>query len=138
MSDEIKSYTIPVSNIDDIWPNPNIIALKNEHGEMRKRNTPCVIHFHKDSKLKTWRALLVFIRIVYALEEWEWVKADNKSCEDRYKEVEDYILCNITKYETYLDIDYEEPENFSFVHSDDEEDNTEFSMIDPDLLDLDL
>ena len=44
------------------------------------------------------------------------------------------------KHETYLDIDYEELENFSFVHSDDEEeeDNTEFSMINPDLLNLDL
>ena len=32
-SDDIKSYTISVSNIDDIEPNPNIIALKNKHGE---------------------------------------------------------------------------------------------------------
>ena len=33
-SDDIKSYTVPVSNIDDIESNPNIIALKNKHGEM--------------------------------------------------------------------------------------------------------
>ena len=38
-----------------------------------------------------------------------------------------------------LDIDYEKLENFSFVHSDEkEEDNTKFSMINLDLLDLDL
>ena len=66
------------------------------------------------------------------------LKQDNKSYEDRYKEVEDGILCNITN-QPYLDIDYEELENFSFVHShEEEEDNTEFSMINPDLLDLDL
>ena len=32
--DEIKSYTVPVSNIDDVKLNPNIIVLKNELGEM--------------------------------------------------------------------------------------------------------
>ena len=48
-------------------------------------------------------------------------------------------MCNISKREPYLDIDYEELKNFSFVHSDEEQgDNTEFSMINPALLDLDL
>ena len=48
-------------------------------------------------------------------------------------------MCNISKREAYLDIDYEELKNFSFVHSDEEQgDNTEFSMINPALLDLDL
>ena len=48
-------------------------------------------------------------------------------------------MYNVTKHEPYLDIDYEKLENFSFVHSDEkEEDNTKFSMINLDLLDLDL
>ena len=51
-SDDIKSYTVPVSNIDDIEPNLNIIGLKNKHGEMREHNRPCVIRFHKVSELK--------------------------------------------------------------------------------------
>jgi hypothetical protein len=51
--DEIKSYTVPVSNIEDVAPNPNVIVLKNEMGEMRKRSRPCVIRFHKVSKLKS-------------------------------------------------------------------------------------
>ena len=55
------------------------------------------------------------------------------------KEDEDDILCNITKHELHFNIDYDELENFSFVRSDEEQkDNTEFSMINPDLLDLDL
>ena len=34
--DEIKSYTVQVSNIDDVSLNPNIIVLKNDLGEMQK------------------------------------------------------------------------------------------------------
>ena len=52
------------------------------------------------------------------------------------KEVEGNILCNIKKHEPYLDINYEESQNFNFVQSD-EEDNAEFSRINPNLLDLD-
>ena len=36
--DEIKSCTVPVSNIDDVKLNPNVIVLKNEFGEMQKRS----------------------------------------------------------------------------------------------------
>ena len=46
-SDDIKSYTVPVSNVNDIEPNPNLIALNNKHGEMQKLNTPCIVHFCK-------------------------------------------------------------------------------------------
>ena len=51
--DEIKSYTVPVSSIDDVKLNPNKIVLKNELGEMRKQSRACVICFHKLSKLKS-------------------------------------------------------------------------------------
>ena len=64
-------------------------------------------------------------------------KKHNQSYKDRYKEDEGDILCNVKK-QTYLDIDYEELQNFSFVQSVEEEDNAEFSMINPNLLDLDL
>ena len=48
-------------------------------------------------------------------------------------------MCNKTKHELHLNIDYEELENFSLVQLDEEEDDdAEFSMINPDLLDLDL
>ena len=51
--DEIKSYTVPVSNINDVKLNPNTTVLKNELGEMRKRSQTCVIRFHNVSKLKS-------------------------------------------------------------------------------------
>ena len=47
-------------------------------------------------------------------------------------------MCNIKKHEPYLDINYEELQNFNFVQSDEEEDNAEFSMINPNMRDLDL
>ena len=51
--DEMKSYTVPVSSIDDVKLNPNIIVLKNELDEMWKRSRLCVIRFHKVSELKS-------------------------------------------------------------------------------------
>ena len=62
------------------------------------------------------------------------LKQNSKSNEDRQKEAKDDILCNITKHKPYLDVNYQGLENFTLVHSDEEEeDNTEFSMINPDL-----
>ena len=50
-SDEIKSYLVSV--MDDVKLNPNVIVLKNDHGEMRNCSLPCIIRFHKVSKLKS-------------------------------------------------------------------------------------
>ena len=70
--DEIKSYTVPVSSIDDVKLNPSIIVLKNELGEMRKHSRPCVIRFHKvSSPEEPRRALLKTFTVTYALEKWE-------------------------------------------------------------------
>ena len=137
--DEIKSYNVPVSSIDDVKLNPDIIVLKNELGEMRKRSQPCVILFHKVSKLKSPEEH--YLRLLQLFMSWRnenELKQDNLGYEDRYKEVEGNILCNIKKHEPYLDIDYEELQNFSFVQPDEEEDNAALSMINPKLLDLDL
>ena len=57
-SDEIKSYTVSVSNIDAVKLNPNIIVLKNKVGEMNNLSQSCVVvvvvfFFKKVSKLKS-------------------------------------------------------------------------------------
>ena len=36
------------------------------------------------------------------------LKQENLSYEGRYEEVEENVLCDIKKYESYLDIDYAE------------------------------
>ena len=51
--DEIKSYTVPVPNVDDAKLNLNITGLENELGEMQERSQPCFICFHRVSKLKS-------------------------------------------------------------------------------------
>ena len=66
------------------------------------------------------------------------LKQDNQSYEDRYKEVEDDILCDIKKHKPCLHIDYEELQNFNIIESDDKEDAAEFRMINHDLLHRDL
>ena len=106
---------------------------------MQKHSRPCIICFHKVSKLKSPEEH--YLRLLQLYMPWRnenELKQGNQSYEDRYKEVEDDILCNIKKHEPYLDINYEELQNFNFVQSDEEEDNAEFSMINPNLLDLDL
>ena len=54
------------------------------------------------------------------------------------KEIEVDILCNIKKHEPCLDIYYKELQNIKFVQSDEEEDSSDFSIINPSWLDLDL
>ena len=68
-SDEIKSYTVPVSNINDVALNPNMIVLKNELGDMLKRSRPCVIRFHKVSKLKSPEEHYLRLTVIYTLEK---------------------------------------------------------------------
>ena len=107
--DGIKSYTVPLSNISDVKLNPNIIVLKNELGEMQKLSQPCVICFHKVSKLKSPEEH--YLRLLQLYMPWRnenELKQANQSYEDRYKEVEGDILCNIKKHEPYLYMDYEE------------------------------
>ena len=87
------------------------------------------------SKLKSPEEhYLRFIQLYMHWRNENELRQENQSYEDKYKEVEGNSLCNLKKHELHLDIDYEELQNFNFVQSD-EEDNAEFSMINPNLLD---
>ena len=91
--DEIKSCTIPVSNINDVKLNPHMIVLKNELGEMRKRIQPWVIRFHKVSKRKSPEEY--YLRLLQLYIPWRnenELKQDSQSYGDRYKEVEGDIV----------------------------------------------
>ena len=91
--DEIKSYTVPVSSIDDVKLNPNIIVLKNELGEIWECSRSCVTRFHKVSKLKSPEEH--YLRLLQLYMPWRnenELKQDNQSYEDRYKEVEGDIF----------------------------------------------
>ena len=36
--EEIENFTVPVSNMDDVEPNPNLTVVKNELGKIQKRS----------------------------------------------------------------------------------------------------
>ena len=136
--DEIKICTVPASIIDDVKFNSNIIVLKIEFGKMWKRGRPCVTCFHKVSKLKSQEEhCLKFLQLHMPWRNENELKQENQSFDDTYK-VECDILWNIKKHKPYSDIDYEELQNFDFIQSNKNKHNVEFSMINPNLFDLDL
>ena len=70
---------------------------------MRKRSRPCVIRFHKMSKLK--RPDEYYLRLLQLYMPWRnenELKQGSQSYEDKYKEVEGDILCNKKKHELQL------------------------------------
>ena len=74
---------------------------------MQKFSGPCVIYFHKVSKRK--RREEHYLRLLQLYMTWrneKELKQENQSYEDKYKETEGDILCNIMKHEPYMDIDY--------------------------------
>ena len=78
--DEIKSCTVPVSNIDDVKLNPNIIVLKNELSEMWNGSRPCIIRFQKLFKLKN--PAVHYLRLLQLYMPWRNENALKMSYED--------------------------------------------------------
>ena len=120
-------------------PSTNVIVLKDELGEMRKRSRPCVMRYHKVTKTKdSEQYYLILLQLYMPWRNESQLKEDTQSYEDKYNEVESDILCNIKKHEPYLDIDYEELHNYDMSESDDDDNNDDFSMINPDLIEFDI
>ena len=67
--DEIKNYTVPVSNVNAVKLHPNIIVLKSELGEMQKRSLPYELFLQSVQIEKPRRALLETFAVVYALKK---------------------------------------------------------------------
>ena len=83
---------------------------------MRKCSRPCVIRFHKVSKLKSPEEhYLILLQLYMPWRNENELKQGNGIYGNRYKEVEGDMLCNIKKHEPYLDIGYKELQNFNFV-----------------------
>ena len=106
-SENIESYTVPVSDVVQVPLNSNCIVLKDNLGQMRKRSRPCVIRFHKVSKLKSPEGF--YLRIVQLYLPWRnegELKHQDGTYESKYKEVENEISVNMKRHEPYVDIDY--------------------------------
>ena len=69
------------------------------------------------SKLKSPEEhYLTHLQLYIPWRKKDKLKQGKKSFEDRYKEVGGEILCNVRKYEPYLDIDYEELQSLTFFN----------------------
>ena len=82
-----------------------------------------------------------YLRILQLYMPWRdenELKEENETYEDRYNEVESSIADSIDRHEPFLDIDYEELHSYDLSDSEEEDDNVEFSMINPDLIDFDI
>ena len=101
-SEDIKNYTMPVSAIDDVEPSTNIIVLKDELGEMRKRSRPCVMRYHKVTKLKdSEQYYLKLLQLYMPWRNEDEIKGDCYTYEEKYTEVELDIKPNIYKHDPY-------------------------------------
>ena len=139
-SQDIESYTVPVvADFVQVPPNPNIVVLKNNLGEMRKQNRPCIIRFHKISILKSPEEY--YLRILQLYLPWrdENDLKHNATYATKYGAVESDILDNIKRHEPYLHLDYDDLYNHQTLELDDDDDNDddnhEIYMLNPNLVD---
>ena len=147
-SDDIRQYTTAVSScdieIDDSNSKSEIITLKNEMGKMRKRTRPCVMRYHKVSKLKEPELYYMILLQLYL--PWR-VESDLKgrfsTYQERFASVESQIKSDILKHDPYfeevdLDLDNLVANMIDDEHSNVGPDRTDFNFLNPDLLDLDF
>ena len=147
-SDDIRQYTTPVSSCDvevdeSKAEKSEIITLKNEMGKMRKRTRPCVMRYHKVSKMKDPEMYyLILLQLYLPWRDESELKGHFSSYQEKFASVETNIKRNILKHEPYfeeLDLDLD---NLMANMMDDDPtnegpDRTDFNFLNPDLLDVD-
>ena len=148
-SDDIRNYTTAVSttdiDIDDIQSKGEIITLKDEMGKMRKRKRPCVMRYHKVSKLKDSELYyFILLQLYLPWRNEDELKGNFSTYEERYSNVESIIRRNILKHDPYfekcdmnLDDMLENQVDFDSEDDDGPENRSEFNFINPELLDYD-
>ena len=147
-SDDIRQYTTAVSScdieLDDSNSKSEIITLKNEMGKMRKRSRPCVMRYHKVSKLKDpelYYMILLQLYLPWRVESD--LKGTSSSYQERFANVESEIKTNILKHDPHFEeVDLDLDNLMSNMMDDDHNnvgpDRTDFNFLNPSLLDLDF
>ena len=151
--DDIKNYTTSVTSIETepinnvpVRKSKNNIVLKNNFGEMKKRTFPCVMRYHKGSKLKNpEHYYMTLLQLYLPWRNEDSLKDGWSSYQEKFNSVEPDIKPNIERHDCFYGI-YDDDEDMmnSIYHSDDDVDDgiedinaDEFGMLNPDLLDLD-
>ena len=150
--DDIESYTEPITNIEtlpnsDVAPtikNGKIIVLKNKLGKMRKRTFPCIMRYHKGSKLKdSEHYYMTLLQLYMPWRNESNLKEGYSTYEEKFKQVESDILPNISSHDCFYGVydDDEDLMNNAHQSTNEDEENiidSEFGMLNPALLDLDM
>ena len=107
-----------INNDDKI---PDVIKLKNDLGDMKKRIRPCVPRSHRVSKEKSPEGYYMRLLQLY----WPWrdesqLKHEDGTYTSKFDEVEELIDGTIRRFENYVEIDPEDLEQ-AYANSSDEE-----------------
>ncbi|XP_066926640.1 uncharacterized protein [Clytia hemisphaerica] len=123
---------------------PKTITLNNGMGKMRKRSRPCVIRYHKVSKLKERNEyFMVILQLFMPWENENELKGQFATFEEKFNQVENEIKPNILKHDPYFgrmdDVDLNDMHVYDSSDSEnsDNEQDDDFRIIHPDLIDLD-
>ena len=146
-TDDIRQYTTAVSScdieIDESKPKSEIITLKNEMGKMRKRTRPCIMRYHKVSKMKDPEMYyLILLQLYLPWRDENELKGNFSSYQEMYADVESDIKPNILKHDPYFEeVDLDLDDLMANMMDDDPNNDgpsrTDFNFLNPDLLDLD-
>ena len=142
-SEDIRNYTTSVSTIEDVEPTSNVITLKDELGKMRKRTRPSVMRYHKVTKLKDSEQYhLKLLQLYMPWRNEEDILGDCHTYQEKFEQVETTIKPNIYKHDIYFGkYDIDEDDLLPVYENSDaesEENDADFGMLNPDLLDLDM
>ena len=141
-SEDIDSYLNPVSHILEVEPSKTKITLKNKLGDMRLRSRSSVMRYHKVTKTSdSEQYYMILLQLYLSWRNEDELKGDGHTYEEKYGQVESIIMPNILKHEPCFekyDLDLEDLEYYDDgSESEFDEVDDDFSMINPDLLDLD-
>ena len=142
--DDLENYTSTVTPIEcpEIPEEEKPIVLKNKLGKMRKRTFPCIMRYHKGSKLKDpEHYYMTLLQLYYPWRDEDNLKDGCLSYQERFEEIEHLIKSNIKNHDCFYGV-YDDDEDMigHIYQSSDEENETyaeEFEMFNPNLLDLD-
>ena len=149
-SDDIRNYTTAVSSfnvdVEESEEKSEIITLKGEMGKMRKRRRPCVMRYHKVSKMKDPELYhLILLQLYLPWRDESALKEDFSSYQEMYEHVELDIKPNILTHEPYFEqLELDLDDMLDNVMDDDSDyegqecDTNEFNFLNPDLLDVDV
>jgi len=140
--DDVQNYTMPVNATEDTDDTKSqIISLKNKMGKMKKRQRPCVMRYHKISKLKdSEQYFMTLLQLYMPWRNEDELKGNSSTYCKKYQDVLSSIQVNIKKhncdFEKYDDVNLDDVRHFSESESESDIDS-DYGMLNPDLIDMD-